>query len=132
MLRLALAVHDELLGCEGVEAHRPVGVQLRGGNADLGAEAELAVARRSRDRSPQEGPVPRQPLRCGGLCPDDARRRGGSEDIGRTELYETNALIGPKIFSIYIKPVARAEVDDLVTGHPNIQKMWPVLGTMDW
>lgn len=57
---------------------------------------------------------------------------GGSEGIGRTELYETNALIGPKIFSIYIKPVARAEVDNIVTGHPNIQKMWPVLGTMDW
>lgn len=94
--------------------------------------APLAVARRSADRPPQNGPVPRQPLRCGGLRPDDARRRAAPECIGGTELYETNTLIGPKIFSTYIKPVARAEVDDLVTEHPEIQKMWPVLGTMDW
>jgi AhpD family alkylhydroperoxidase len=52
--------------------------------------------------------------------------------IGKTELYEINTLIGLKIFSNYVNHVAQTEVDDLVTEHPDIEEMWPVLGTMDW
>ena len=52
--------------------------------------------------------------------------------VGRAELYEINTLIGLKIFSNYVNHVAQTEVDDLVTEHPDIQEMWPVLGEMDW
>jgi len=55
-----------------------------------------------------------------------------TDGVGRTELYEINALIGLKIFSNYVNHVAQTAVDDLVTEHPDIQEMWPVLGTMDW
>jgi len=54
------------------------------------------------------------------------------ENVGRTELYEINALIGLKIFSNYVNHVAQTAVDDLVKESPDIQEMWPVLGTMDW
>jgi len=54
------------------------------------------------------------------------------EGIGKTELYEINTLIGLKIFSNYVNHVAQTEVDELVTDHPEIQEMWPVLGKMDW
>jgi len=54
------------------------------------------------------------------------------DGIGRTELYEINAIIGLKVFSNYVNHVAHTEVDDLVTEHPDIQEMWPVLGQMDW
>ena len=52
--------------------------------------------------------------------------------VGRAELYEINTLIGLKIFSNYVNHVAQTEVDDVVTEHPDIQEMWPVLGEMDW
>ncbi|MFB6248581.1 MAG: hypothetical protein ABEL97_08435 [Salinibacter sp.] len=55
-----------------------------------------------------------------------------AEGIGRTELYEINTLIGLKIFSNYVNHVAQTAVDDVVTDPPDIQEMWPVLGTMDW
>jgi AhpD family alkylhydroperoxidase len=55
-----------------------------------------------------------------------------TEGIRRTELYEINTLIGLKIFSNYVNHIAQTEVDDVVTEHPDIQEMWPVLGTMDW
>jgi len=55
-----------------------------------------------------------------------------AEGVGRTELYEINTLIGLKIFSNYVNHIAQTAVDDLVTEHPDIQEMWPVLGTMDW
>ena len=54
------------------------------------------------------------------------------EGIGKTELYEINTLIGLKIFSNYVNHVAQTEVDEMVTDHPEIQEMWPVLGEMDW
>src|SRR5690606_12798144 len=38
---LAAAVHDVLVGDQGLEAHRPAGVELLGADADLGAEPEL-------------------------------------------------------------------------------------------
>ncbi len=52
--------------------------------------------------------------------------------VDKTELYEINTLIGLKIFSNYVNHIAQTEVDDLVTDHPEIQEMWPVLGKMDW
>jgi AhpD family alkylhydroperoxidase len=54
------------------------------------------------------------------------------EGIGKTELYEINTLIGLKIFSNYVNHVAQTEVDEMVTEHPDIQEMWPVLRKMDW
>lgn len=54
------------------------------------------------------------------------------EGVGKTELYEINTLIGLKIFSNYVNHVAQTEVDEMVTNHPDIQEMWPVLGKMDW
>lgn len=54
------------------------------------------------------------------------------EGIGKTELYEINTIIGLKIFSNYVNHIAQTEVDELVTEHPDIQEMWPVLGKMDW
>ena len=54
------------------------------------------------------------------------------EGIGRTELYEINALVGLKIFSNYVNHVAQTEVDGVVTDDPDVQEMWPVLGQMDW
>lgn len=52
--------------------------------------------------------------------------------INPTELYEINVLIGLKIFSNYVNHVARTEVDEPITQAPNIQEMWPVIGTMKW
>jgi AhpD family alkylhydroperoxidase len=52
--------------------------------------------------------------------------------IGRAELYEINVLIGLKTFSNYVNHVAQTALDDYVTQHPDVQEMWPVLGTMDW
>lgn len=52
--------------------------------------------------------------------------------IERSELYEINAIIGMKIFSNYVNHIAQTEVDNVVTDNPDIQDMWPVLGTMDW
>lgn len=54
------------------------------------------------------------------------------DGIGKTELYEINTLIGLKIFSNYVNHVAQTEVDPVVKENPDIQEMWPVLGTMDW
>jgi uncharacterized short protein YbdD (DUF466 family) len=52
--------------------------------------------------------------------------------VGKAELYEINTLIGLKIFSNYVNHIAQTEVDEMVTDHPEIQEMWPVLGKMDW
>ena len=43
MPNLAVATHHETLDSERLGTHRTVGVQAGGGNADLGAEAELAT-----------------------------------------------------------------------------------------
>jgi AhpD family alkylhydroperoxidase len=67
-----------------------------------------------------------------GWLSDDEREAFQEAGIGRTELYEINALIGLKIFSNYVNHVAQTEVDDVVTEDPEIQEMWPVLGQMEW
>jgi AhpD family alkylhydroperoxidase len=67
-----------------------------------------------------------------GWLDDDDRARLNGADVSETELYEINTLIGLKIFSNYVNHVAQTEVDDVVTEHPDIQEMWPVLGEMDW
>jgi AhpD family alkylhydroperoxidase len=67
-----------------------------------------------------------------GWLDDDNQSSLQWEGIGKTELYEINTLIGLKIFSNYVNHIAQTEVDDLVTDHPEIQEMWPVLGKMDW
>jgi Uncharacterized conserved protein len=54
------------------------------------------------------------------------------DGVGKTELYEINTLVGLKIFSNYVNHVAQTEVDEVVTEHPDVQEMWPVLGQMDW
>ncbi|MCS3702976.1 hypothetical protein GGQ14_001030 [Salinibacter ruber] len=43
--RLPLPVHHKLLGGQRLQAHRAVGVQLGGGDADLGAQPQLAPVR---------------------------------------------------------------------------------------
>lgn len=52
--------------------------------------------------------------------------------VGRTELYEINTLIALKTFSNYVNHIADTDLDDVVTDHPDIQEMWPVIGEMDW
>jgi len=64
---------------------------------------------------------------------DDEDRTGlEGAGVSKTELYEINTLIGLKIFSNYVNHIAQTEVDEVVTDHPEIQEMWPVLGKMDW
>jgi len=40
---LALAIDDKFSGGQFLESHRPVGMELGGADADLGAQAELAA-----------------------------------------------------------------------------------------
>jgi AhpD family alkylhydroperoxidase len=67
-----------------------------------------------------------------GWLDDDDRTELESTGVGKAELYEINTLIGLKIFSNYVNHIAQTEVDEMVTDHPEIQEMWPVLGKMDW
>jgi AhpD family alkylhydroperoxidase len=67
-----------------------------------------------------------------GWLDEDDRSNLQWEGVSETELYEINTLIGLKIFSNYVNHVAQTEVDEMVTDHPDIQEMWPVLGKMDW
>jgi AhpD family alkylhydroperoxidase len=76
--------------------------------------------------------VTRRLLDKRGWFDEDDRADLQGEGIGKTELYEINTLIGLKIFSNYVNHVAQTEVDEVITDHPEIQEMWPVLGKMDW
>jgi AhpD family alkylhydroperoxidase len=67
-----------------------------------------------------------------GWLDEDELRNLEENGVGRTELYEINALIGLKIFSNYVNHIAQTEVDELVKEDPDVKEMWPVLGKMDW